>query len=414
MSRILKAVFGLVFVLLLASLAFLRHSHAANIHRGWSEDDIQDMQRLRLSARGIADKNSANELLYRADAIELGRRLFHDTAMSGSGQVACVTCHRPENGYQDTDHMTFKLDPEAQHRAPGLPGVALQDWFFWDGRADSLWSQALAVIENPKEVASSRLHAVRHLCAQYGKSFPALLKGCQRADLPDAPLHASPLVAEEGWRMLSAAQQENINKLFVLLGKSIAAFEAGLLPPVSPFDLYVDAIAAGKFTAAAAILSEKEAAGLKLFLDMEVGCINCHNGPMFSNSGFFVVATDTPGQPEHDRQRGIEILLDSEFNCLKWGKPEDCPKLLYINKDSAETTGAYKVPSLRNLRHAPAYMHDGHLKNLKEVIEHYQNPPTLPLRHLDIRPTALFPHQREQLLAFLNSLNVDVSRQEIK
>jgi cytochrome c peroxidase len=404
MSQTLAGISGLLVVLLLALLLVLRHGHAADIHRGWSVDDIRNMQGLRFSAQGIADKNRANELLHREDAIELGRRLFHDPGMSGSGQVACMSCHRPESGYQDTEYMTFKLDPEARHRAPGLLGVALQDWFFWDGRADSLWSQALAVIENPSEHASSRLQAVRHLCARYEESFPALLADCRRTRLPDTPVHASPLVAKENWRMLSAAQRENIDKLFVMIGKSIAAFEAGLLPDVSRFDLYVDAIAAGDVSAAAAILSEKEAAGLKLFLDTRVGCVNCHNGPMFSNSGFFVVATDTPGQPEHDRRRGIEILLDSEFNCLKWSGPESCPKLLYIKKDSVETAGAYKVPSLRNLHHAPAFMHDGRFKNLKAVIEHYQNPATLPLRHVDIRPAALFPHQREQLVSFLNVL----------
>ncbi|MDR2261808.1 MAG: hypothetical protein LBE06_12995 [Azoarcus sp.] len=405
MSRTLAGFFGLL-VLSVLFLVF-HHVHAADdIHGGWSEDDIRNMRGLRLSVAGIAGKNRSNELLQRDDAIELGRRLFHDPGMSGSGQVACSTCHRPENGYQDTEFMTFKLDPEARHRAPGLLGVALQDWFFWDGRADSLWSQALAVIENPSEHASSRLQAVRHLCARYSESFPALLKDCSRVDLPGAPVHASPLAAEENWRRLSAAQRESIDKLFVILGKSIAAFEAGLLPGASRFDLYVDAIAAGDSTAAA-ILSEKEVAGLKLFLDARVGCINCHNGPMFSNSGFFAVATDTPGQPEHDRRRGIEILLNSEFNCLKWGAPENCPKLLYIKKDEAETAGAYKVPSLRNLRHAPAFMHDGRFKNLEAVIEHYRNPATLPLRHVDIRPAALFPHQREQLLSFLNVLGTE-------
>lgn len=396
----------MVFVLLSVSFLAFRHNYA-DIHRNWSEDDIQNMQRLRFSAQGITDKNSTNELFHRNDAIELGQRLFHDTGMSGSGQVACATCHRPEEGYQDMESMTFKLDPNARHRAPGLLGVALQDWFFWDGRADSLWSQALAVIENPMEIASNRLKAVRHSCAQYQESYPALLKDCQW--LPESPLNASPLVAEEGWRALSTEQQEQVNELFVVLGKSIAAFEAGLLPPVSPFDLYADAIAAGNFTTAAAILSEKEAAGLKLFLDSQVGCVNCHNGPMFSNSGFFVAATDTPGLPENDRRRGIDILLDSEFNCLKWSTPENCPKLLYINKDSVETAGAYKVPSLRNLRHAPAFMHDGRFKTLKAVVEHYQSPPTMPLRHVDIHPAALFPHQKEQLLSFLNVLKVDAS-----
>ncbi|MDR1661263.1 MAG: hypothetical protein LBR95_02380 [Azoarcus sp.] len=372
------------------------------------------MLSLRFPAQGIVAKDSTNELLHRDDAIELGRRLFHDPGMSGSGQTACVTCHRPESGYQDAGYMTFKLDPGARHRAPGLLGVALQDWFFWDGRADSLWSQALAVIENPSEHASSRLQAVRHLCTRYEESFPVLLEGCQRVSLPDAPLHASPLAAKENWQMLSAVQRKDVDKLFVTLGKSIAAFESGLMPPVSRFDIYVEAIVMEDFGAAASILSEKEAAGLKLFLDPQVGCINCHNGPMFSNSGFFVVATDTPGQPEYDRQRGIEILLGSEFNCLKWSKPENCPKLLYIKKDSAEAIGAYKVPSLRNIRHAPAFMHDGSIKNLEAVVEHYRNPATLPLRHVDIRPAALFPHQREQLLSFLNVLGVDASSQDPK
>ncbi|MDR2924545.1 MAG: hypothetical protein LBU76_01070 [Azoarcus sp.] len=412
MSRILTAAFGLGLILLLALLLAFRHGHAVDIHRAWSADDIQNMQRLRFSAQGIADKNSTNELLRRKDAIELGQRLFQDKGMSGSGQVACATCHQPENGYHDTENITFRLDPEARHRAPSLFGAALQDWFFWDGRADSLWSQALAVIENPKEIASNRLKAVRHLCAQYWTSYPALLKGCQQ--IPDAPSDASPLVAEKGWQALIPAQRENINQLFVILGKSIAAFEAGLLPPVSPFDLYADAIAEGKFTDAASIFSEKEAAGLKLFLNTEVGCVNCHNGPMFSNSGFFVVATDMPDQPEHDRQHGIEQLFNSEFNCLKWNRPENCAKLLYINKDSSETVGAYKVPSLRNLRHATAFMHNGSLKSLEAVIEHYQNPPTLPLRHIDIRPAALFPHQKEQLLSFLTALNADISHKEVK
>jgi cytochrome c peroxidase len=135
---------------------------------------------------------------------------------------------------------------------------------------------------------------------------------------------------------------------------------------------------------------------------------------MFTNSGFSAVATDTPGKPENDRQRGVKLLLESEFNCLKWSEPENCQKLLYIKKEGAEMVGAYKVPSLRNLRHAPAYMHDGKLQNLEAVIEHYQRPAILPLRHIDIRPAALFPHQRGQLLSFLNVLATDARPQEIQ
>ncbi|MDR3087756.1 MAG: hypothetical protein LBU45_07390 [Azoarcus sp.] len=414
MSRLLTGTCAVVLVFSLILFLAFHHGNGADIHQQWTTDDIRNMQHLRFSAQSIADKNNSNELLFRADAIELGRRLFNDPGMSRSGQVACATCHRPEEGYQDTNLMTLKLNPEAPHRAPGLLGVALQDWFFRDGRADTLWSQALAPIENPSEHATTRLQAVRHLCAQYEASFPALLADCRQISLPDAPLHASPLVANENWQMLSAAQREHINKLFVRLGKSIAAFEAGLLPDISRFDLYVDAIVAGNPAEAATILNEKEAAGLKLFLDTQVGCVNCHYGPMFSSSGFSVVATDTPGQPEHDRQRGVKLLLESEFNCLKWDKPESCPKLLYIKTEGEEMLGAYKVPSLRNLRYAPAFMHDGRFQTLEAVIEHYRNPPTLPLRHVDIRPAALLPHQREQLLSFLNVLGTGVHPREIQ
>jgi cytochrome c peroxidase len=418
MSRTLAGACGLVLVLLLILFLVFQHAgHGADIHQAWTEDDIRNMQHLRFSPQGIADKNSSNELLYRADAIELGKRLFRDPGMSRSGDVACASCHRPEEGYQDTQLITFKLDPKAPHRAPGLLGVALQDWFFWDGRADTLWSQALVPIETPTEHGTTRLQAVRHLCKQYADSFPALLADCQRVRLPETPVHASPLVtdeANENWQKLPAARQEEINKLFVILGKSIAAFEAGLLPGVSRFDLYVDAIVAGEKDAAAALLNAREVAGLKLFLDTRVGCINCHFGPMFSNSWFSAVATDTPGQPENDRQRGVKILLNSEFNCLKWGKPEDCPKLQYIKKEDIEMVGAYKVPSLRNLRHAPAFMHDARFQNLEAVIEHYQRPAMLPLRHIDIRPAALLPHQRGQLLSFLNVLGTDISSQEIQ
>lgn len=391
MSRLVTGGCALVFVLLLILLLSFHHAQAVGAHAGWSGDDLEVLRHLRLSSSALADKNHGNELLFRDDAIELGRQLFTDTGLSGSGQIACASCHRPDDGYQDTGFVTYQLDPKAAHRAPGLLGVALQDWFFWDGRADSLWSQALAVIENPMELASNRHQAVRHLCAQYEKSFPALLKDCR--DLPKA-------------------EKKNIDRLFVTLGKSLAAFETGLMPPVTRFDLFVDALLAGKQNEAASLLDAKEAAGLKLFLDPMIGCINCHNGPMFSNSGFFAVATDAQGRPEHDRKRGVGLLLDSEFNCLKWGDPANCPKLQYILTDGAETAGAYKVPSLRNLRHAPAYMHDGRYRDLEAVIEHYRNPATLPLRHVDIRPATLLPHQRKQLLSFLKVLGTDASDQE--
>ncbi len=44
---------------------------------------------------------------------------------------------------------------------PTLLNATYNHWFFWDGRADSMWAQVLQVIENPRELGGDRV-AVAH------------------------------------------------------------------------------------------------------------------------------------------------------------------------------------------------------------------------------------------------------------
>lgn len=68
--------------------------------------------------------------------------------------------------------------------------------------------------------------------------------------------------------------------------------------------------------------------------------------------------------------------------------------------------GKFRTPTLRNIALTAPYMHDGSLKNLREVIDFYiaggnANPYLDPL----MKPLTLSRQEREDLLAFLNSLD---------
>jgi cytochrome c peroxidase len=65
----------------------------------------------------------------------------------------------------------------------------------------------------------------------------------------------------------------------------------------------------------------------------------------------------------------------------------------------------FKVPTLRNVALTAPYMHDGSLASLGDVIEHYDNGGQLHINKSKlIKPLKLTEVEKEQLLAFLNSL----------
>src|SRR5207248_7601058 len=105
----------------------------------------------------------ANGFADSAPAAALGQFLYFDKRLSGNGEVACATCHQPARGFADGRAIAKGLFSGTRN-TPSLLNVALNHWFFWDGRADSLWSQALQPLEGPNEEGGDRLH-IAHLVA---------------------------------------------------------------------------------------------------------------------------------------------------------------------------------------------------------------------------------------------------------
>src|SRR5690606_16016170 len=159
------------------------------------------------------------------------------------------------------------------------------------------------------------------------------------------------------------------------LGKAIAAYERLLVPGSSRFDTYVEAVLAGDETAADDALGKDEVLGLRLFIG-EARCVECHNGPLFTNFEFHnTAALSAPGElPDRGRSDGLRALRADPFNCLgefSDAGPHDCQELRYV-REGVELIGAQRTPSLRNLAGTAPFLHKGQLATLMEVLEHYR------------------------------------------
>ena len=187
----------------------------------WTESEIELLRSLWIGSLPPVPADPSNAVADDPRAARFGQRLFFDTRLSANGEVACATCHQPEHLFTDGLDVAQGVARGERHTM-GLAGVAYSPWMFWDGRRDSLWSQALAPLESPVEHGGNRLQFVELLVsdAQYRSEYAALFD-----ELPELP-----------------AQDPAITEVFVNMGKAIAAYERLLVPGASRFDRYVQAL----------------------------------------------------------------------------------------------------------------------------------------------------------------------------
>lgn len=73
--------------------------------------------------------------------------------------------------------------------------------------------------------------------------------------------------------------------------------------------------------------------------------------------------------------------------------------------EKEEDRSKFKVPTLRNIAVTGPYMHDGSLKTLEEVIEHYNSGgKNNSLKNPVLKPLHLNTEEKQALIAFLKSL----------
>lgn len=352
-------------------------------------------------------------------AAKLGQRLFFDARVSANGEVSCASCHMPETYFADSKTVAAGVGT-AGRNTPTVLGAAHSPWQFWDGRADSLWAQALGPIESPVEHGSSRL-AVAHVVylhhrAPYEAIFGALPElsdakrfPAQGRPVPDEPTHGH----QVAWASMSASDQELIDRVFANVGKAIAAYERLLIPGEAPFDRHVAAVRAGD-PSGGAHLSPAARRGLKRFIAEESGCTICHFGPRLSNDAFANIGLLQPAwaaPTDVGRYAAVAQVLDSDFNCFgphSDQAPGQCAHLLHLKINEFATQGAFKVPTLRNVAATAPYMHAGQLADLSAVLDHYAEVEShtsgTGLREPFLRSQTWTATDKAELQAFLESL----------
>ncbi|MDH2328985.1 cytochrome c peroxidase [Cereibacter sp. SYSU M97828] len=143
---------------------------------------------------------------------ELGRRLFHDPALSANGAMSCADCHDPERGF--TSGAVGGRTPPPLHVA-----TQLSVWG-WDGRHESLRAAILAPLTDPREMANPDADAAARRVGLVDADALADAIGAYLATLDSPPptpegrgaelfrsagcadCHSGPLLTDEGFHNL--------------------------------------------------------------------------------------------------------------------------------------------------------------------------------------------------------------------
>lgn len=388
------------------------------------QPELSNREKKRLLSLSIMTLNEpvdpSNRYVGNPQAQQLGETLFFDTRLSKDGSVSCATCHVPELGFIDglaraKAQFVPDTDYPALRNTPTVVGSAWNTWQYWDGRRDSLWSQALTPIEASTEMGGNRVAVTRLILNDpgYTRLYESVFGpiGITDGQLPpDATPMGSP-EAKRDWYQISRPLQTKINRVFANTGKSLAAYQTTLSPPPTRFDRFAAKLAAGEPYRGE--LSKLEYQGARLFInEKKTQCLECHNGPLLTNGDFHNIgsATFTGENIDFGRILGVQSVMIDEFNChgrYSDAKARECLHLNFMSQnDFVHTQGGFRTPTLRNAANTAPYFHDGRFTSLEQVIHHYINTAETE-QQTELRQFPLTGNEVKALVAFINTLNTD-------
>ena len=331
------------------------------------------------------------------DAAALGFAVFFDARFSKGQSVRCATCHNPENRFADGKPTSTGL-ARVTRNAPTLLNAARNRWSFWDGRADSVWSQPLFAFENPPEMDFTRLeiaHAVALLYApDYEKVFGPLPPLDDNARFPARGKPGDP-----AWESMTASDRDAVDLVAANVGKALEAYVRKLAAGPSALDRFL----AGDGSA----LDADQRAGLVVFV--KNGCPSCHDGPLLSDQKFHALDVAAwPGDPvDVGREAAYATLAASPFTAQ--GPYWDGPKEDVPLTPSPGDQGAFRTPTLRNVTQSGPWGHDGRFATLADAISfHGPNAaadPTAGPRDPLLSQAPLTDLDLNRLVRFLESLD---------
>ena len=311
------------------------------------------------------------------DAAGLGFAMFFDARLSKGEAVRCATCHEPEKKFGDGQPTSTGL-ARVTRNAPTILNAARMSPSFWDGRADSVWSQPLFAFENPLEMDFTRLELAHAVALRYADSYTKVFGPLPALD--DAsrfPARGKP--GDAAWENMTEADRDAIDLVAANVGKAFEAYERKLAAGPAAFDRFL----AGDATA----LDADQRAGLVAFA--KDGCASCHSGPMLSDEKFHALGVPAwPGDPfDVGREGAYAVLAASPFTAS--GAYWDGPKENVALSASPRDHGAFRTPSLRNVTLSAPYAHNGRYATLADAIDAHGT---------------IDPGDRDRIVTFLGAL----------
>ncbi len=296
------------------------------------------------------------------ERVELGKKLFYDPRLSGTGKRSCATCHIPEKAFTDGLSTALSVDGKTflLRNTPTLWNSALQTRQFFDSRTSKLENQLSDVLHNENEMKGSLKKAV--------------------GELQSDPIYTS--------LFRKAYKNENEPVAEYTIANAISSYVRSLVALNSRFDQYLQGDESR--------MSTMEKRGFNLFMG-KAKCATCHFMPLFNGlvpPDYNETESEVLGVPKTNKKR---VTIDPDL-----GK--------YNYTRSVIHRFAFKTPTLRNIALTAPYMHNGVFATLEEVMDFYNKGggsglgiapenQTLPAEKLQLTKTEI-----QAVIAFMKTL----------
>ena len=241
--------------------------------------------------------------------VQLGTLLFYDPILSSDQKVACATCHSEQWGMADGLPLSVGIDGTGP-TGPGRTGPNMTTrnaMTLWNAafRKELFWDGRSPSLED---------QALRPLEQPKEMNLP-----------PDEAAARVAAVPEYVTMFANAFPGETVTP--TTIAKALASFERRLVTSRAPYDHYVGGDPGA--------MSASELHGMQLF--GKSGCAGCHAPPLF----------------EADRY-------------VKRRETTDDGRYAVTNNEADR--GAFRIPTLRNIRETGPYFHDGSVADLDAAV----------------------------------------------
>jgi cytochrome c peroxidase len=298
--------------------------------------------------------------------VDLGRRLFYDTRLSGNFRFACASCHQQARAFTDGRAQAIGSTGGIHPRSTmTLTNVAYNATYGW---ADP----TLRTLEQQMAVPMLNEHPIE--LGMKGREDEIVQRFA--AD-PDAALRFGAAFPGEQ----SPVRLENIVK-------AIAAFERTLLSADSAFDRYL-------YRDDRRAMSPAALRGKDLFFSDRLRCSECH------------ASFNLSGPVTFERAKPVMPLFHNTglYNVDGRGGYPASDRGLFDRTHRREDMGRFRAPTLRNVAVTAPYMHDGNVRTLSDAVGHYASGGVAsPYKSDRLRGFQLSREQTADLVAFLESL----------